>query len=147
MPGRRGHEAVTSHAFALEVDGVRVATLTEVEGLSIESDVVEVKQTGADGRIVVRRLPGGPKAGEVTVSRGLSDDRTFEQWMSRVSLGGNAPGRDAVVVVVDHEGGAMATFTLAKAWPRRLEYDNLRSDATEPPVERLVLVHEGLTRA
>lgn len=135
------------HSFVLEVDGVRVATLLEVTGLSTETDVIEVKQQGADGTFVVKKLPGRPKASELTITRGLSEDRTFEQWMADVAHGGAAPRRDVSITVVDYEGQPEVRFVLAGAWPRRLEYDNFRADATESPVERLILVHEGLERA
>ena len=86
-------------------------------------------------------------AGEVVLSRGLTGDRAFEQWMDEVSADAGAARRNAAVIVHDRQGQPIATFTLVRAWPRRLEYTGLRSGGTEPLTERLVLVHEGFDRA
>jgi len=137
---------MAGHHFGLEVDGVRVAMLTEVTGLATERDVIELRENGADGRAVVRKLPGDLEVGEVVVSRLLSADRTFEQWMDDVALDAAGARRNAAVVVFDRQGQPVATFTLAHAWPRRLEYTGLRADASELLTERLVLVHEGIDR-
>jgi len=63
MPGHREHDSGFGHSFALEVDGVRVAILTEVSGLALEREVVEVKETAADGTYVIKRVPGRRRPG------------------------------------------------------------------------------------
>ena len=147
MPGRREHADAAGHSLALEVDGVRVTMLTEVSGLALERDVVEVKQTAPDGTLVVKRLPGRHKAGEVTLSRGLTGDRTFEQWARDVSLGTTGQPGAASIVVLDSQGEPVASYALTGAWPRRLEVDGLRAGSDEVPTERLVVVYDSFERA
>lgn len=147
MPGRREPDSTVGHAFGLEVGGVQVTTLTEVTGLVLERDVLELREGGADGDVAARRLPGRLKAGEVVLTRGLTADRTFEQWMEEVSLDATAARKDAAVVVFDRSGQTVARFTLAEAWPRRLEYAGLRAGFGEALTETLALVHEGIDRA
>ena len=122
MPGRREHDGAVGHGFGLAVDGVLVTMLSEVSGLALEREVVEVKQTAADGSIVITRMPGRTTSGEVTLTRGLTDDRTFEQWARDASLGaaGHAP-RAVSIVVFDQQGQPVVTYALTQAWPRRLE--------------------------
>jgi phage tail-like protein len=146
MPGRREPEGAVGHSFGLELDGVRVTMLTEVTGLTVERDVVEMRENGPDGRQVVRKLPGQPKSGEVTIARGLTADKAFEQWMNEVTNDVAAARRNAAVLVLDRQGQRVATFTLTRAWPRKLEYAGLRVGAAEPLTERLTLVHEGIAR-
>jgi len=147
MPGRREPEGAVGHSFGLEVDGVQVTMLTEVSGLAIERDVIEFSEGGAHGEPVTKRLPGRLRSGEVVLSRGLTADRTFEQWMDEVSLDATAARKDAAVVVLDRRGQSVARFTLVEAWPSRLEYVGLRSGSSEALTERLALVHEGIDRA
>lgn len=146
MPGRRAPDGGVGHSFGLELDGVRVSMLTEVTGLTTERDVIELREGGADGNQVVRKLPGRPKSGEVTLVRGLTAEPTFEQWMDDVTADAAAARRNVAVLVLDRTGQRVATFTLTRAWPRRLEYAGLRAGATEPVTERLTLVHEGIER-
>jgi len=147
MPGRREHDTAVGHSFALEVDGVRVTMLTEVSGLAMERDVIEVKQSARDGSFVVRLVPGRPKPGEVTLTRGLTGDRTFEQWARDASLGAAGSAAAVRIVVLDPQGQAVVTYALTSAWPRRLEVGGLRAGGTEAPVERLVLAYESFERA
>ena len=146
MPGRREPEGAVGHSVGLELDGVRVSMLTEVIGLTVERDVIELREGGADGTQVVRKLPGRLKSGEVTISRGLTVDQTFEQWMNDVTNDVAAARRNAAVLVLDRQGQRVATFTLTRAWPKKLEYAGLRAGAAEPLTERLTLVHEGIAR-
>ena len=144
MPGRREHDAAVGHSFGLEVDGVRVAMLTEVSGLGWERDVIEVRE-GGDPDATPRRLPGRMKPGEVTLSRGLTTDPTFEQWM-RDPVPVGQPRRSVSIALFDAEGRAVARYHLEHAWPSKLAVTGLRSGGTEIALESLTLVHEGLER-
>ena len=146
MPGHREHDSGFGHSFALEVDGVRVATLTEVSGLALEREVVEVKETAADGTYVIKRVPGRRQPGEALVTRALTDDRTFEHWVRDPSHGPGAGHGAVSIVVFDVQGQPVATYALAQAWPRRLEIVGLKAGGGEALTERLVLVYQSFER-
>ena len=44
-----------------------IKSITEISGLKIEQDVVEFKENGPDGKYQLRRLPGRPKAPDITL--------------------------------------------------------------------------------
>ena len=48
-------------------------------------------QRGNDGKYINKKLPGRPKAGEVTLTRGLTDDKSFREWVKKAHLG-DMPG-------------------------------------------------------
>lgn len=146
MPGRREPGGAVAHGFALELDGVQVAMLTEVTGLTIERDVIELREGGAGGTEIVRKLPGRAKSGDVVLSRGLSADEVFEQWMTQVGTDAVAARRSATIVVLDRQGQRVTAFSLVNAWPKKLEYTGLKVGAGEPLTERIVLVHDGIDR-
>ena len=52
----------------------------------MEQDVIELKQNGPDGKYVIKKLPGRPKAGEVTLTRGLTGDNSFEKWVKDAAV-------------------------------------------------------------
>lgn len=146
MPGRREPDGALGFGLRLELDGVQVAMLTEVTGLTIEREVIELREGGADGSQVVRKLPGRAKSGDVVLSRGLTTDDAFEQWMAQVGTDTAAARRSATIVVLDRQGQRVTAFSLVNAWPKKLEYTGLRVGAGEPLTERLVLVHDGIDR-
>ena len=144
MPGRREHDTAVGLSPGLELDGVRVSVFTEVTGLGWERDVIEVRE-GGDPDATTRRLPGRMKPGEVTLTRGLTTDLTFEQWM-RDPVPVGQPRRSVSLAVFDTEGRAVARYHLENAWPSKLAVTGLRSGGTEIALESLTLVHEGLER-
>lgn len=144
MPGRREHDSTVGHSFALEVDGVRVTMLTEVSGLAVEREVIEVRQSAADGSTVTRRLPGRTRPGEVALSRTLSADTTFQRWARDASLGQPGWHPRAALVLFDHVGAVVRRYPLVNAWPSKLEISGLSLGGTAVPTETLVLVHEGI---
>ena len=57
------------HSFGLEIDGVVIKHIQEVSGLKMEQDTIEMKANSPDGKYINKKLPGRPKAGEVTLTR------------------------------------------------------------------------------
>ena len=144
MPGRREHDAAVGHSFGLELDGVQVAMLTEVTGLGWEREVIEMREGGDPGAI--RLLPGRMKPGQVTLARGLTTDRTFEQWM-RDPVPVGRPRRAVSLALFDGQGRVVARYHLEHAWPSKLEISGLSASGSAVPTETLVLVHEGIDLA
>ena len=75
------------HSFGLEFDGVQIKSITEISGLKMEMDVIELKENGADGKYVIKKLPGRWKAPEITLTRGLSEDNSFDSGSRTRSSG------------------------------------------------------------
>lgn len=131
------------HSFGLEVDGVAIKQISEVSGLKMEQDVIELKTNTADGKYVIKKLPGKPKAGEVTLTRGLTDDQSFEKWVKDAHFGrmGNAR-KGGAIIVYDYEGQPIKRYTLTTAWPKSLEIGTLKAGDTSVLTEKLVVTYE-----
>ena len=80
-------DSSVGHSFGLEFDGITIKSITEVAGLKMEQDVVEYKENGPDGKYQIRRLPGRPKAPDITLTRGLTGDNSFEKWVKDSRFG------------------------------------------------------------
>ncbi|GGQ82530.1 phage tail protein [Couchioplanes azureus] len=131
------------HSFGLEVDGIVIKQISEVSGLKMEQDVIELKQNTADGKYVVKKLPGRPKAGEVTLVRGLTGDNSFEKWVKDAHFGKMATARKGgAIIVYDYEGAALKRYKLTNAWPKSLEIGSLKAGDTSVLTEKLVITYE-----
>jgi phage tail-like protein len=130
------------HSFTLEVTGVFSSRIREVTGLRMERDVIERKETGPDGTVVVRRLPGPWKSPEVTVTRGLTSDTSFATWVKESQAGpADDVGRSGAVTVFDREGALVRKYLFTKAWPQSLEIITTFDAGGTPTLsERLALV-------
>ena len=128
------------HSFGLEVDGVFSTRIREITGLKMERDVIEHKEQGPDGTVIVRKLPGRWKSPEVTLTRGLTSDTSFAKWVKEGDV-----RRNGAVTVFDRAGALVKKYRFTNAWPKSLEITTtLNADGTSNLGERLVLVCERL---
>ncbi len=138
-------DSSVGHSFGLEFQGVQIKSITEVAGLKMEQDVIELKENGADGKYVIKKLPGRWKAGEVTLTRGLTADNSFEQWVKDSQFGKMADVRKGgAIIVYDYEGNPVKRYNLTNAWPKSLEISSLKAGDTSVLTEKLVLTYEKL---
>jgi phage tail-like protein len=110
----------------------------------MEQDVIEYKQnTAADGKYLVKKLPGRWKAGECTLTRALTDDQSFDKWVKDSQLGKMKDVRkNGFVIVYDYEGKAVKRYKLTNAWPKTLELSSMKAGDTSVLTEKLVLTYE-----
>ncbi|KIF77612.1 phage tail protein [Streptomyces sp. 150FB] len=138
-------DSSVGHSFGLEFDSVVIKQITEVSGLKMEQDVIELKQNTADGRYAIKKLPGRPKAGEVTVTRGLTEDNSFEQWVKDSRFGRMVSARrNGAIIVYDYEGIAIKRYKLINAWPKSLEIGTLKAGDTSVLTEKLSITYESM---
>ncbi len=131
-------------SFGFEFDGIVIKQIQEVAGLRMENDVIELKHNTSDGKYVNKKLPGRPKAGEVTLTRGLTDDKSFEEWMKQSLFGDMKQARKGgSVIVYDFMGTELKRYKLANCWPKSLEVGNLTAGDTNVLTEKLTVTHEG----
>jgi phage tail-like protein len=142
MPLPERNSAV-GHSFGLEFDGITIKSITEISGLKMEQDVVELKENGPDGKYVIHRMPGKAKAPDVTLVRGLSEDQSFEKWVKDSQFGKMADVRKGgAIIVYDYEGNPIKRYKLTNAWPKSLEIGSLKAGDTSYLQEKLVLTCE-----
>jgi phage tail-like protein len=133
------------HSFGLEIDGVVIKQITEVSGLKLEQDVIELKQNSDDGKYMIKKLPGRPKAGEVTLTRGLTSDTSFEKWIKDSRFGKMPNARKGgAIIVFDYEGSPIKRYKMTNAWPKSLEIGTLKAGDTSVLTEKLVITYEEL---
>lgn len=138
-------DKAVGHSFGLEIDGVQIKQIQEVSGLKMEQDVIELKQNTSDGKYIIKKLPGRPKAGEVTLTRGLTDDQSFEKWVKASHLGKMGDARkNGAIIVYDYEGTALKRYKLTACWGKSLEIGALKAGDTSVLTEKLVVTYESM---
>lgn len=136
------HENFAGHSIGLEVDGVLITQITEVSGLTVDQDVIELKQNMPDGKYIIKKLPGRPKAGEVTLTRDLTDDKSFEKWLTDSGFG--TTGGNAVIIIYDEKGFPLKRYRLFNGRLKSLAEASPAAGDTGVLTEKLVISYEGL---
>ena len=107
---------------------------------------IEMKANSNDGKYINKQLPGRPKlAGSLTLTRGLTDDNSFEKWVKDAHFGKMSDARKGgAIIVYDYEGNALKRYKLTNAWPKSLEITTLKAGDTSVLSEKLVVTYETM---
>lgn len=129
--------------FRVEWGGTRVG-FSEISGLTIEHDVVEYRE-GDSPEYQFSKMPGMEKFHNIVLKRGIvKGDNDFFHWMNTINLN-QVERRDITISLLDEEHAPVMVWKVKNAWPVKLEYPVLKSNASEVAIEILELAHEGIT--
>lgn len=146
MPLADAFDSSSANGFTVTIDGIQVPKVTEVSGLKMEVDKIELKQQTDQGKYVVRQLIGRPKAGEITVTRGLTDSKTISDWLKTVAQGDVAGSRKtASVALLDYAGAPIKTYNFTNCWVRSIEVNALKAGAAEQATEKFVVCYDEVS--
>jgi phage tail-like protein len=139
-------DSAPANGFTVTVDGIQIPKVNEVSGLKAEVDKIELKQQTSDGKYVVRQLIGRPKAGELTITRGLTDSKTITDWLKQVAQGDVAGSRKtASVALLDYAGAPIKTYSFTNCWVKSIEVNALKAGAAEQATEKFVICYDEVT--
>ncbi|GAA3803308.1 phage tail protein [Nocardioides panacisoli] len=139
-------DSSAANGFIVTVDGIQIPKVNEVSGLKAEVDKIELKQQTSDGKYVVRQLIGRQKAGEFTVTRGLTDSKTITDWLKTVAQGDVAGSRKtASVQLLDFSGSPIKTYNFVNCWVRSVEINSLKAGAAEQATEKFTICYDEVT--
>jgi phage tail-like protein len=142
-------DAGTATSFCAEIGGIQIGNITEVSGLKIEIDIIEMKMNEAQkGKYVNRKIMGRKKSGEITLKRYWHAHNSFKEWLDKVDMGQLSGSRkNGVVKLLDTSGDTLQGFEFINGMAKSLELSNLKAGSTEAIVETLVISHEGCSLA
>lgn len=121
---------------------------TEVTGLDFETEVIEYRE-GNSVKYNKLKQPGLTKYSNVTLKRGtfLGDFDYYELWKNTYYFQ-EVTGKyrtNVIIQLMDEKHNPIITWSLANAWPTKIQATDLKADANEVAIESMELVHEGLT--
>jgi len=137
-------DALVANSFGCEVDG-QAMIVKEVSGLKQEFDMIEVKSQTGQGVYQLKKIPGRPKPVTVTITRALTDDMFFAEWMKKIELGAT-DRRDVIVKVFSPQAGTGTTvkrYTIKDCQPSALEVTTPQAGGTNALEEKVTL--QGVT--
>jgi phage tail-like protein len=127
--------------FLLQIEGITKAGFSEVSGLTTETSVIEYRE-GADRASSSRKLPGLTKYSNITLKRGITQDRSLWDWRKSV-IDGATRRLNGAIVLLDEGRQEVARWTFRNAWPCKWEGPALNAKSSEVAIETLELAHEG----
>jgi hypothetical protein len=111
-------------SYALEIDGILIHPIQEVAG-----------------------VPGQPTGGEVTLTRRLTDDTSFQKWLENSRRDPNGARKNGAIILYDSDGAPMRRYVFTDGLPKSLENGTIMVDNTSVPAEKLVLTYKSMNPA
>jgi phage tail-like protein len=132
--------------FTLELPKLTITAITEISGLALEVDVVEVQQQTKGGKLHLMKRPASAKFGDITVKRLLSADKSMWQWCKDIRDGKNGYRSDGSIVLFDISNKEAGRWNFTNAWPSKWSASDLDVGQGDPMTEELTLTVELLER-
>lgn len=137
--------------FLVEIDRFVRAGFRNIEGLTHTVNVIDYREGGENE--TPRRIPGQSEFGEITCSRGVSQDNDFTSWIEEIF---NLDNRDGVQPPVegwrrtmhiwlrDKSGTKVKHWKVLNAWPSERSLEALDAMGNDVLIENLVIQNEGV---
>jgi phage tail-like protein len=140
-------DALSTHVFGVQLGGYRVESIQEISGMTVEEDVVEVKQVSDQGKQIIRKQPGARQAGEVTITRGLDKSSEFTKWIKETLNKGavSSARQNLTIEIMDSELNTVRRIQLMQGWVSKWEGPSLKAGESSPATESVTIVFEEIT--
>lgn len=140
-------EGVGALRWYFEIDGITEGIFRECSGLGSETEVIEHRVTGKGGNLIVHKIPGALKWSDITLRRGVTDDKKLHEWREKIEKGQiEANRKNGSITLYSPDGNPVAKYTFKNGWPCKFKGPDLDASKNEIAIEELVIAHEGLER-
>jgi phage tail-like protein len=140
-------DPIAASGFGISIDGVQVASFSELQGITTDVDVIEHFES-TDSGVRVIRLPGTVKANnKVTFKMAMSTNLEMNAWLEAAQAGRMAEARKSCSLVMYnslHE--PVARYYLENTWPVSCKLSPLRAGGTEVLQQEWTLTYESIQR-
>jgi phage tail-like protein len=140
--------------FRLKWDGRYVAGISKVGALKRSTEVVEHREGGDPSSS--RKSPGRTKYEAITLERGVTHDKDFEQWANKVWQYGVKLGqevslkdfrKDVILEVYNEAGQLVIAYQIFRCWVSEFQaIPDLDANANAVAIETIKLENEGWLR-
>ena len=127
--------SVTIPSLTLEV-----GLFTQITGLSQQVDVMEYPEGGIN--TFVHRLPTRIKQGNVTLKRGVTQEKALLQWFQSSVV--KVQPTDLSIAVLDSYGNTVQSWSFRNAYPVKWTGSDLNAGGNEFMTQSLEIAHSGM---
>lgn len=135
---------ISAARFVINIDGVDVATFSELTGINSEVEPVEYISSDQNGNILHTKQFGKTKPPRVTLKRGVDNTTKIWAWHQAVLTGDPTAPKTCALKLQDASGKTMVTYVLDNAWPCKLEIGGLKAGSSEVVTENVELVCDAI---
>lgn len=140
--------------FRIRWDGKYVAGVSKVGALKRTTEVVKHREGGDPSS--TRKSPGRTEYEAISLERGVTHDKEFEQWANKIWNFGSLPGSESslrdfrkdIIIEVYNEAGQLAiAYKVYRCWVSEFQaMPDLDANANAVAIQSIKLENEGWER-
>jgi phage tail-like protein len=138
---------VAASRFGLSIDGVTVASFSELQGITTKVDVIEHRESTEAG-VRIMKIPGATAPeGEVRFKMAMGSNLEMNSWLEAAQAGMMEQARKSCsLVMYDAENKPVARFYLENAWPAKCVLSPMRAGGNDVLQQEWSIVYETIQR-
>lgn len=133
----------TSFRFRVEIGGIIVAQVSEVNGLQIETETEPYEEGGVND--FVHQLPKRTKYQHIILKRGITDRGELWEWYQEVIIG-KFKRKSGAIILMDVTGQEKWRWNFLDAYPVKWTGPDLKADSNTVAFEAVELAHNGIKK-
>jgi phage tail-like protein len=143
-----------TYKFRLKMDGQYIAGLSKCSALKRTTEVVKHREGGDPSSS--RKSPGQTEYDGITLERGVTHDKAFEQWANKIWNFGAGLGaevslkdfrKDLLLEIYNEAGQLAIAYKLFRCWPSEFTaFPDLDASASAVAIQSLKLELEAWER-
>ena len=126
--------------FQVQIDNSSVAGFRECSGLSFTTDPVEYRE-GTDKPLHPRKLTAMRKFANISLKRGMTDNKELWNWYKNV-LNGKTDRRDGAIVLKDEEHKEVMRWKFENGWICKWEGPSMNATSNDVAIESIEICVE-----
>lgn len=140
--------------FRIKWDGNYVAGVSKIGALKRTTEVVEHREGGDPSTVI--KGPGQTKYEAITVERGVTHDKAFEQWANKVWNYGSGAGaevslkdfrKDLIIEMLNEAGQVAIAYKVYQCWVSEFTaLPELDASANAVAIQSMTIQNEGWER-
>ena len=148
------YDPYKNYKFRVKWDGRYVAGVSKVGALNRSTEVVEHRDGGDPS--TVHKSPGQTSYESITLERGLTHDKAFEQWANKVWNFGSSFGsevslkdfrKDIIIDMFNEAGQKVVSYKVYRCWVSEYQaLPELDASGNAVAIQTLTLENEGWER-
>ena len=138
---------IAASRFGISIDGVQIASFSELQGITTKVDVIEFRESSDDGVRIVK-IPGATAPeGEVKFKMSMGSNLEMNSWLEAAQAGMMSQARKSCsLVCYDAENKPVAKFYLENAWPSKCTLSPMRAGGNDVLTQEWSLSYETIQR-
>lgn len=138
---------IAASRFGISIDGVQIASFSELQGITTKVDVIEFRESTEDG-VRIAKIPGATAPeGEVKFKMSMGTNLEMNSWLEAAQAGMMDQARKSCsLVMYDAENKPVARFYLENAWPSKCTLSPMRAGGNDVLQQEWSIVYETIQR-